>query len=75
MDLFSQSWGSSSSYRTKRCFGLGFDKDEIIKNDPKKPKVGPKGPIDESSVGGWKVYQESHYYKKGLKSLLLRLVF
>jgi len=40
-------------------------KDEIIKNDPKKPKVEPKGPIDKASVGGWKVYQESHYYKKG----------
>src|SRR3989338_1387080 len=39
--------------------------DSIIKNDPKKAKVEPKGPIDEASVGGWKVYQESHYYKKG----------
>ncbi len=39
--------------------------DVIIKNDPKKPKAEPKGPIDESSVGGWKVYAESHYYKKG----------
>lgn len=40
-------------------------KDEIIKNDPKKPKTEAKGPIDKASVGGWKVYQESHYYKRG----------
>ncbi|MBI2660580.1 hypothetical protein HYX07_05450 [Candidatus Woesearchaeota archaeon] len=39
-------------------------KDEI-KNDPKKPKVVPKGPIDEASVGGWKVYGITHYYKNG----------
>jgi len=37
----------------------------IIKNDPKRPKVEPKGPIDEASVGGWKVYGITHYYKKG----------
>src|SRR3989338_11540801 len=36
----------------------GKKKDKIIKNDPKKPKVEPKGPIDKASVGGWKVYQE-----------------
>lgn len=39
--------------------------DSAVKNDPKKPKMEPKGPIDEASIGGWKVYQETHYYKKG----------
>src|SRR3989338_37360 len=43
----------------------GNKTEDIIKNDPKKPDVKPSGVIDEASVGGWKVYGITHYYKNG----------